>query len=1192
MRRSLRDKRQVNHYGEIESFREGSEEDYGEGYNFMPQRILPTRSCNLRSQSVAEYTTASLSSKLSREKREVLKQLDIKFRFESYEELRTTLLSIIEQLKENEAAWPFLEPVPQEVPYYHTIITDPIDLSTISDRVESFTYPSEKEFFDDLNLMFENCRTFNEPGTDISKAGVTLKKLVFKLKAADFPDFEDVDSEKIIVDRTTREPPKLNSSGHVIVDKVLIPKPEVVVKQEVEAKDLNFAIELIFPKYRVEPDLSSVHLIQSSTNFNEVALFFSLLARTEAYELPGNKNFSLAALERSFIVPHQSSLFLSLHFLLFAKVNEVKRMKKLFTIIPGDIQGFSDVVDTKINSSEFNFGSFVKRLHEKLLLWNKTRNILKRDYFLISTGDLDVGFGKLEQIEIELDFYNELLFPLTNNKTEDYQEFSDTPIIQVVPFKDINSFIELTPAQRILLTQAIISWRLIGYQDLNIYTALRSLEPQSLNQSSISTDLKGDKYFYFEEFFQETRIYKLSPCFDQKFYSFYNLLTKLESRKEILNLELSFETLKAKKYLEAEDKVIDLREVKTKLRRKLQKRTHSAYLTTLCKEFLEFLKQIEEEAKSKEMEKKNDNLYPCVYSKLKDILKEAPKKDTFIGIPEEMRKVEISDSDESEDDEMEEEEEEDEVDEKASVDSEDDSRKRKRSISKDSTEEVKEEDEKEEPSADVEEEENLNDIVFDGNSYHPIRRSSRARKTVKRLQVDFDNDRVKRSSRKRRKKSSRLSKFDSSNSGSKSKKKRKKNKSKMKSNNKTPGELVKSEVTEIESLLELLRNDAFESYLVLNRQENLLSKYVSLKENLKSKVMLNNPVKWELCCSTPEELEILIEELRNNSLRKKYNKSLVTKLTTILEDLSVRTEVQQQIEVKEEKKIMKEIEIQNAPRKRSSRIQHEQEKVSEIRQDQEFERMKVVRRDCAEALWNMYIKKRRKLLDQERRFLQTEYEKGLALERQRELELKQQKEAEFRQREVERMQEAMRAQQRKMMEIRQQKEQMSLARERQRESIRQQKIAISTNNYIHQQQQPQQAAYNYQNQNGLTQSQQAPRVAQASYEMPVYAQQHQPLSQYNQAAYNVANHQFTQAQDPRFTQAQAQQHNLQQYQNSQINPAYYQQMLTEQQRAYLANNPNVLQNYQNLQNYNKQNGNQNNSDWPNSSRKNNNGPFY
>ncbi|KAF4358095.1 hypothetical protein F8388_009378 [Cannabis sativa] len=74
-------------------------------------------------------------------------------------------------------AWPFKEPVDaRDVPDYYDIIKDPMDLRTLSKRVESEQYYVTLEMFiADVKRMFVNARTYNSPETIYYKCSTRLE---------------------------------------------------------------------------------------------------------------------------------------------------------------------------------------------------------------------------------------------------------------------------------------------------------------------------------------------------------------------------------------------------------------------------------------------------------------------------------------------------------------------------------------------------------------------------------------------------------------------------------------------------------------------------------------------------------------------------------------------------------------------------------------------------------------------------------------------------------------------------------------------------------------------------------------------------------------------------------------------------------------------------------------------------------
>ncbi|RUP51965.1 LOW QUALITY PROTEIN: hypothetical protein BC936DRAFT_144128 [Jimgerdemannia flammicorona] len=85
---------------------------------------------------------------------------------------------ILQKLIGSDAANIFLEPVDlEEHPRYLEVIEHPIDLRTISEKLESGKYGSFRDLEDDIRLMFENCYTFNAPLTVGNEMGKRLEDL-------------------------------------------------------------------------------------------------------------------------------------------------------------------------------------------------------------------------------------------------------------------------------------------------------------------------------------------------------------------------------------------------------------------------------------------------------------------------------------------------------------------------------------------------------------------------------------------------------------------------------------------------------------------------------------------------------------------------------------------------------------------------------------------------------------------------------------------------------------------------------------------------------------------------------------------------------------------------------------------------------------------------------------------------------
>ncbi|KAK9704941.1 hypothetical protein RND81_07G021600 [Saponaria officinalis] len=91
--------------------------------------------------------------------------------------LTAFMRSLLKTMHDHPDAWPFKEPVDaRDVPDYYDIIKNPIDLKTMSKRVETEMYYVTFEMFvADVRRMFDNARTYNSPETIYYKCATRLE---------------------------------------------------------------------------------------------------------------------------------------------------------------------------------------------------------------------------------------------------------------------------------------------------------------------------------------------------------------------------------------------------------------------------------------------------------------------------------------------------------------------------------------------------------------------------------------------------------------------------------------------------------------------------------------------------------------------------------------------------------------------------------------------------------------------------------------------------------------------------------------------------------------------------------------------------------------------------------------------------------------------------------------------------------
>ncbi|KAG5208358.1 GCN5-related histone actyltransferase [Trichophyton interdigitale] len=85
-------------------------------------------------------------------------------------------------MRNHKSAWPFADSVNKDqVPGYYNVIKSPMDLSTMEERLEQDYYTTPKILFDDLKLIFSNCRTYNSEYSVFVKCAKQLERYMRKI---------------------------------------------------------------------------------------------------------------------------------------------------------------------------------------------------------------------------------------------------------------------------------------------------------------------------------------------------------------------------------------------------------------------------------------------------------------------------------------------------------------------------------------------------------------------------------------------------------------------------------------------------------------------------------------------------------------------------------------------------------------------------------------------------------------------------------------------------------------------------------------------------------------------------------------------------------------------------------------------------------------------------------------------------
>lgn len=89
------------------------------------------------------------------------------------------IISELEKVKHKKYSWPFLYPVnEQDAPGYFSVISQPMDLSTIRLKFDTKRYGSSSELISDLNLIISNCFSYNKPDSEVYRCGEEFNRVI------------------------------------------------------------------------------------------------------------------------------------------------------------------------------------------------------------------------------------------------------------------------------------------------------------------------------------------------------------------------------------------------------------------------------------------------------------------------------------------------------------------------------------------------------------------------------------------------------------------------------------------------------------------------------------------------------------------------------------------------------------------------------------------------------------------------------------------------------------------------------------------------------------------------------------------------------------------------------------------------------------------------------------------------------
>ncbi|KAG7098732.1 hypothetical protein E1B28_000644 [Marasmius oreades] len=86
---------------------------------------------------------------------------------------------LLRELQNHNQAWPFLKPVNvDDVADYLFYIKEPMDFSTMEHKLDNNQYSTVDDFTRDAQLVFDNCRLYNDEGTIYHKCANALEKVM------------------------------------------------------------------------------------------------------------------------------------------------------------------------------------------------------------------------------------------------------------------------------------------------------------------------------------------------------------------------------------------------------------------------------------------------------------------------------------------------------------------------------------------------------------------------------------------------------------------------------------------------------------------------------------------------------------------------------------------------------------------------------------------------------------------------------------------------------------------------------------------------------------------------------------------------------------------------------------------------------------------------------------------------------
>lgn len=183
------------------------------------------------------------------------------YKIEITDEETKKLEKVFDTIEKDGQAYEFLQPVDYvalNILDYPKIITHPMDLGTVKKNLLNGDYKIIQDFMSDINLIWQNCRTYNLPGSEIVKMANHCDKKFKQLVDKQFKSYKSKgESTKIKNDNsglTLTEKTKLIESIREQDNEGLTQIVKIILKEcprgieDIDSEKLQIKIDLLDSK--------------------------------------------------------------------------------------------------------------------------------------------------------------------------------------------------------------------------------------------------------------------------------------------------------------------------------------------------------------------------------------------------------------------------------------------------------------------------------------------------------------------------------------------------------------------------------------------------------------------------------------------------------------------------------------------------------------------------------------------------------------------------------------------------------------------------------------------------------------------------------------------------------------------------------------------------------------------------------